>query len=102
VNSLTFELGVMARGIAGVTDESDEHSEVKLLRSAIARIESIGKMQAAFHDYFYFHENFDIREGHRKRCNRWKGLECTCDGDKIRAEAVKYAVTQASGGTVDG
>lgn len=59
------------------------------------------EMQAAFHDYFYFHENFDIREGHRKRCNRWKGLECTCDGEKIRAAAVKYAVTQSDAGVAE-
>jgi hypothetical protein len=38
MSALTFELGVMARGLAGNADEADEHSEVKLLRSAIHRI----------------------------------------------------------------
>jgi hypothetical protein len=41
MSSLTFELGVMARGLAGNADEADDHSEVKLLRAAIERIRNL-------------------------------------------------------------
>jgi len=46
MSALTFELGVMARGLAGNADEADDHSEVKLLRSAMRRIEELESVMA--------------------------------------------------------
>lgn len=40
--ALVYELGVMARGIAGNADEADDHSEVRLLREAAQRINFLG------------------------------------------------------------
>lgn len=42
-------------------------------------------LEAALRAYYTFHTSYEIREGHRKKCNRWAGLECTCGGDDILA-----------------
>lgn len=49
--------------------------------------ERILALRNALHDYLAFHTSYDIREGHRKRCGRWRGLSCDCHGERVEKAA---------------
>jgi hypothetical protein len=48
-------------------------------------------LKTALRDLYEFYAANDTREGHAKRCNRWKGLGCTCGGTRVR-DAAKLAL----------
>ena len=60
-----------------------EHGEsVGTVAALRARIHDL---EIALLSYHTFHHNYEIREGHRKRCKRWRGFDCDCGGDDIEA-----------------
>lgn len=58
-------------------------------------------MEKAFQAYFDFHDQYEIREGHRKKCGRWNGLACSCGGEEVDTAAREVLPAPPSSGSQD-